>query len=61
MTNVASMAITDQEFAYQSFEQLTFEALPILLVLFKHWTLNYHASTSHASVMLNEEREPMAC
>ena len=60
MTNEASMAITDQVFAYQPFEQLTLEALPIQLVLFKHWTPNYHASTSHASVTLNEEREPMA-
>ena len=36
MTNEASMAITDQVFAYKPFEQLTVKALPIQLVLFKH-------------------------
>ena len=55
------MAITDQGFAYQPFEQLALEALPIQLVLLKHWTPNYHASTIHAFVIFNEEWEPIAC
>ena len=48
-------------FAYLPFEQLTLEALPIQLVLFKHLTPKYRASASHMSVMLNKQRVPMAC
>ena len=60
MTNEVSTAVTDKMFVYQPLKQLTLEVLPIPLVLFKHWTLNYYASASNASMILNVQRVPMA-
>ena len=60
-TSKASIVVTDQVYAYQHFEQLTLEALPIQLVLFKYSTPNYHVLASYASVMLNEQQVPIVC
>ena len=59
MTNQASTAVTDHMFAYKPFKQLTLEALPVQLVLFECWTLNYYASESYVAVMFNEQQVPI--